>query len=69
MDNNSLHKDEWRVVDRVIKAEFILGLNSITHNMAGFFQGSVNRILKSSINNKLQQLANVWRERDKLQAE
>jgi len=51
---NSLHKDKQKAVDSAICSKFMIGLNGLSNNIIWFFRGSINRILNSSTNYKLQ---------------
>ena len=61
-----MHKLEWEAIDKAIRGEFMIGLDSTDNSIAGFFWGNINQILAIHTNIKIQWLESVWGERDKL---
>ena len=61
-----VHKEKLGVMDRAIREEFMIGLNGFDSNMGSFFRGLIEQKIKMSLNLKIQWLASVWIERNKL---
>ena len=68
-DKKSLHQHEEDAIDRVIREEFILGRNGLSHDYAGLFRGNVDRLLNTDSATKIQWIYRVWSGRDRLRKE
>jgi len=49
-----LHQDKRVVIDRVLRTEFITGLDRLNQSTEEFFRDNANQLLALSINSKMQ---------------
>ena len=65
----TMHKLEEEAVERVIREEFIIGRNNLTHEYADLFRGNVQQLLTADSATKVQWVYRVWADRDRIRLE